>query len=160
MARRVFFSFHYESDVWRVNQVRHSWVTRGNQTAAGYIDAAEFESIKRTGEAAVKRWIDRQLYGTSVTVVLIGEETADRKYVQYEIRQSIEKGNGIVPIHIHSLCDQFRQRGRRGYNPLRDFYIDGVSAYSIYPVYDWVADDGFNNLENWVERAAYIAEGV
>jgi len=28
MARRVFFSFHHERDVWRANVVRHSWVTK------------------------------------------------------------------------------------------------------------------------------------
>lgn len=67
MARRVFFSFHYERDIWRVNQVRHTWVTKGDIEEAGYIDAADFEKVERQGEEAVKRWIDNQLKGTSVT---------------------------------------------------------------------------------------------
>lgn len=33
----------------------------------------------------LKRWIDRQLMGTSTTVVLIEEEILNRSYVQYEI---------------------------------------------------------------------------
>ena len=52
MARRVFFSFHYDNDVWRANTVRNSWVTQGKE-AAGFIDKAEFEKIRRTGDKAV-----------------------------------------------------------------------------------------------------------
>ncbi len=39
MARRVFFSFHYERDVWRAGQVRNSWVTKDREEA-GFWDAA------------------------------------------------------------------------------------------------------------------------
>lgn len=82
MTRRAFFSFHYKNDVWRANQVRNSWVTQGKE-AAGFIDSAEFEKIKGKGKGdnAVEDWIDEQLKGTSVTVVLIGSETSNRKYV-------------------------------------------------------------------------------
>ena len=40
--------------------VRNSWVTQGKE-AAGFIDKAEFEQIKRQGDLAVHRWIDKQL---------------------------------------------------------------------------------------------------
>ncbi|HEC91575.1 MAG TPA: TIR-like domain-containing protein, partial [Candidatus Atribacteria bacterium] len=83
MARRVFFSFHYERDVWRSNVVRNSWVAKPDREAAGFIDSAEFETLKRQGEEAIKRWINRQLEGTSVTVVLIGSETYKREWVRY-----------------------------------------------------------------------------
>ena len=84
MARRVFFSFHYDNDINRSMTVRNSWVTQGKE-AAGFIDKAEFEQIKRQGDTAVHNWIDKQLEGTSVTVVLIGSETLKRPFVQYDI---------------------------------------------------------------------------
>ena len=74
MARRAFFSFKHE-DVTRAMVVRNSWVTQGKE-AAGFVDAADFEKLKKQGDAAIKRWIDGQLNGTSVTVVLV-----DRKSV-------------------------------------------------------------------------------
>ena len=83
MARRVFFSFHYDNDINRSMIVRNSWVTQGKE-AAGFIDKAEFEKMKRKGEKEVYKWIDKQLEGTSVTVVLIGAETLSRPFVQYE----------------------------------------------------------------------------
>ncbi len=72
MARRVFFSFHYDRDVRRVAQIRNSWVVRAGNETQPFVDKAEWESIKRTGSQAIERWIDKQLDGTSVTVVLIG----------------------------------------------------------------------------------------
>lgn len=97
MARRVFFSFHYQNDINRSVTVRNSWVTQGKE-AAGFIDKADFEQIKRQGNNAVHRWIDKQLEGTSVTVVLIGEETLNRPFVQYEICKSLERGNALIGV--------------------------------------------------------------
>ena len=91
MARRVFFSFHYERDVWRANVVRKSWVTKPDRKTAGFIDAAEFEKIQRQGDLAVKRWINSQLKETSVMGVLIGTETYTRRWVRYEIIKSFDK---------------------------------------------------------------------
>lgn len=61
MARRVFFSFKYE-DVTRAMVVRNSWVAEGKE-AAGFIDAADFESLERQGDPAIQRWINEQLDG-------------------------------------------------------------------------------------------------
>jgi len=80
LVRQVFFSFHYGRDIWRVNQVRNSWVVKKDREAAGFVDAAEWEEVKREGEDAIKEWIDDQMHGTSVTAVLIGNETAGRDW--------------------------------------------------------------------------------
>ena len=58
--RRVFFSFDWD-DAWRVNQVRNSWVTKGNYTSVGFVDSAEIEQVKRKTDKAIKNWIDQQL---------------------------------------------------------------------------------------------------
>jgi hypothetical protein len=150
MVRRVYFSFHYEGDVWRANQVRNSWVTKPDRESAGFQDAAEFEAVKRQGDYAVKRWINRNIDRTSVTVVLVGEDTCNRKWVRYEIQQSIERGNGIVFIKVHNLKDQAGNTCPEG---AMDFGIDVEG----YPVYNWVNDDGYNNIGDWVEASAIAA---
>lgn len=156
MTRRVFFSFHYE-DVSRAMVVRNSWTLRG-KTEAGFVDKAEFEKIKRNGDAAIKRWIDNQLVGTSVTVVLIGEATLNRKYVQYEIQESFKRGNAILAIEIGKIKD-FNQMITTsqsvikiiGNKPNGDYIwfheiIDGHYCY--------IGDDGYSNLGSWIESAA------
>ena len=106
MARRVFFSFHYETGIQRASQVRNSWVTKPDREAAGFWDAAAWEEVTKKGEEAIERWIDKQLEGTSVTVILIGAETLERKYVQYEINQSWNKGNRLIGTYVLNLKEQ------------------------------------------------------
>jgi len=157
MARRAFFSFHYENDVWRANQVRNSWVTQGKE-AAGFIDAAAFEEIKKGGDAAIKNWINSQLDGTSVTVVLIGSETSSRPYVQYELTKSLEKGNGIIGVYIHNLKDQNGKTSVKGSNkfgPLgKDKDGNPIYFFQVAKEYDYVNDNGYENLGTWIEEAA------
>jgi hypothetical protein len=162
LVRRVFFSFHYGRDVWRVNQVRNSWVAKEDREAAGFIDAAEWEEVKQDGEDAIKRWIDEQMYGTSVTAVLIGNETAERDWVHYEIKKSIERGNGIVGIKVHSLKDKEGSTDFSGSNPLKKFVVeedgDVKTLSSIFPTYHWERDDGRENIGSWMEEAAQASK--
>jgi len=157
MARKAFFSFHYENDVWRANIVRNSWITKPSTEAAGFIDAADFEEIKKGGESAIKAWIDNQLTGTSVTVVLLGSDTSNRPYVKYEIEKSYQRGNGLIGIYIHQLKDRNGYTSVKGSNMFGEIGKDSagnVVYFSSYPCYDWVDDDGYENLGSWIEEAA------
>ncbi len=191
MARRVFFSFHYERDVWRAMIVRNSWITKPDREAAGFIDAAEFEEIKRKGDLAVKNWINKQLNGTSVTVVLIGYETYLRKWVRYEIVKSFDKGNGQLGVFIHKIRNRDGYTDWKGKNPF-EYLLLSIDKYgrgkyyeldgkrwrlfeeypncsrrfnpkfwggnyqfsNFYELYDWIDDNGYNNIGNWIEKAA------
>lgn len=161
MARKAFFSFHYQRDVWRVSQVRNSWVTKPDHEASPFLDAAEWEKIKKGGDTAIKKWIDNQLKGTSVTIILIGAETAGREYVDYEIKQSYQEKKGMLGIYIHQLKDKNGRSDYKGKNPFDDWSvtIDGHKKLlsEIYPTYDWVSNDGYNNMPTWIEKAAKLA---
>jgi len=141
MARKVFFSFKYK-DVSRAMVVRNSWVTQGKD-AAGFIDAADFEKVKRQGDTAIKNWIDKQLEGTSVTVVLVGDKTCSSRWVKYEIEKSIEIGNGLLGIDVSKIKNLQGETSERcgkipnGY----DFYL-------------WNNDKGYDNMGDWIEKAA------
>lgn len=158
MARKVFFSFHYEKDVRRVVQVRNSWIVRLKGEAQPFYDKAKWESIKISG---VEKWIEEQLQGTSVTVVLIGAETSNRRWVRHEIKRSYELGKGILGIYIHNIKDPLTGTGSMGANPLDYWTIEQngikMSLSSLYKTYDWVKDDGYNNFASWVEAAAKLA---
>ncbi len=161
MARRVFFSFHYQRDVRRVVQVRNSWVVRPGSESQPFLDKAEWETIKRTGSKAIENWIDRQLAGTSVTVVLIGAETYDRPWVLHEIKRSYELGKGMIGISLHNVKDPHTGTDPKGKNPFDYWSVEKggrkVLMSTLYPVYDWVGDDGYKNLPSWLERAATAA---
>ena len=141
MARRVFFSFHYERDLWRVNVVRNSGAIEG-VSAAGFHDASLWEETKRKGDVAVKKLIDSGLDATTVTVVLIGAETANRKYVSYEVEQSVARGNGILGIRINNIKDKDGRTDPPGPVPSALTTIGAA-------VYTWE----YGKLGEWVEKA-------
>ena len=158
MARRVFFSFHYERDVQRASVVRNHWVTKDGAEDAGYIDKASWEKIEKEGNQAVKNWISAQLKGTSVTVVLIGAQTSSRDWVKYELQKSYERGNGFLGVYIHNIKDWEKKTDSAGdaYFGVLGKDVNGNDVYfaSVGKTYDWVNDDGYSNFSDWVEQAA------
>jgi hypothetical protein len=132
MARRVYFAFHFEKDIWRVNQVRNANVVAGTDLA-GFFDHSEYEEAKKKGEEEIKRLIRAKLNNTTVTVVLIGTETAYRSYVKYEVEQSIARKNGLLGVYIHNLKDKDGNTSARGPKPTVPTGID-------FPAYDWDKD--------------------
>ena len=146
MARRVFFSFHYQRDIWRVNQIRNLPNIVGC-AAAGFVDASLWEEAKKKGDAAIKQLIDEGLRNTSVTVVCVGEKTAGRKYINYEIEQSLARGNGLVAVQIHHLKDQNGQTDQPGTIPSKITKND-------FKAYKYVNGE---RLSDWIEEAARIA---
>lgn len=156
MARRVFFSFHYDRDVWRAGQVRNSNLLQASDLY-GFIDSAESQSLEVQGASAIKGWISGQMEYTSVTAILIGAETADRPWVLHEIAESWNRGNGILGIRIHNIKDQHSQTDTAGQNPLDRFKLSGGTILaSVCKTYDWVLEDGRENLGKWVEEAFQI----
>jgi hypothetical protein len=145
MARKVFFSFHYQRDLWRVNVVRNSGVIDG-VSAAGFYDASLWEDAKRRGDDAVKRLINDGLKGTSVTAVLIGAETAKREYVSYEIERSIALGNGLLGIRINDIKDKDGRTDPPG-------LIPEALTKAGAPVYIYE----YGKLGGWIEKAYMTA---
>lgn len=160
MARRVFFSFHYDRDVMRVMQVRNSWVVRPQSEAQPFYDAADFEEAKKKA-GGIEAWIENQLAGTSVTVVLFGAETSNREWVMHEIRRSYALSKGILAIDIHKIKHPKTGADVAGINPLSKLHIvqagQKILLSSLYKSYDWVDDNGYTNMPAWIEAAAKAA---
>ena len=160
MARKVFFSFHYARDVRRIVQVRSSWVVRAKGEAQPFYDKAEFEEAKKRA-GGIEKWIEEQMKGTSVTVVLFGAETYDREWVRHEIKRSYELKKGILAIDIHKVKDPKLGADVQGKNPLDYWTVEQngrkLPFSSIYKTYDWIDNDGYNNMSAWIEAAAKAA---
>jgi hypothetical protein len=119
MAKRVFFSFHYQDIIdFRANVVRNHWRLKPNRESAGYFDASIWEKAKKEGDIALKRLINNAVKNTSNTCVLIGSETYNRKWVSYEIMKSMAEGNHIFGVHINSINGKDGRTKVKGSNPL------------------------------------------
>lgn len=161
MKRKVFYSFHYEKDVFRVQQVRNIGKLEGNPPAT----PNTWEEIKRKGDKEIQKWIDENLAGKSCLVVLIGEDTAKRKWVKYEIQKAWNEGKGVLGIYIHNLKDpKSGKYSRKGRSPFEQFKFkkDGSKLSNIVNCYDPKSSDAYNNIadniEEWIETAISIRE--
>jgi hypothetical protein len=118
MARRTFFSFHYQPDCWRAWNARNSWVVAGQKEARGFFDSSVFEASKKESEDALKRFLREGLENTSVTCVLAGSNTWERRWVRYEIARSVIKGNGLLTVDIHNVRNNDGVASVKGSDPL------------------------------------------
>ncbi|KWR72580.1 hypothetical protein RN04_07080 [Arthrobacter sp. W1] len=155
-TKTVFYSFHYERDVNRVQLVRNINALEGQPL----LNAQDWEAVRRRGPQAIANWIDEQMKFKRAGVVLIGQETVNRPWVIYEIEKAWSANKPLVGVHIHGLSS-FGAIDRRGANP-----FEVASNVSGIPVFDPTVTDWqgkidtkatyarlANNLENWVSQA-------
>ncbi len=162
MARQVYFSFHYQRDIQRANVIRNSQTIRAEDEEVGYYDHSLWEEAQTKGATAIKALIDGGLAGASVTAVLIGAETYQREWVLYEIAESHNAGMGLLGIYLNNIPAWDRSTEALGPNPFDQVSIPTVlggrqALSTIYPTYDWVYGDGYNNAPAWIEAAAQAA---
>lgn len=161
MARNVFFSFHFNNDFWRTQQVRNIGALDGQKLYT----ANEWEEVKKKGNSAIEKWIDESLVGKSCVVVLVGSDTANRPWVITEIIKGWNAKKGVVAIHINKLLDSSGKTSTQGANPLAKVLLNNGSdrlsnhAKLITPVgtdskevYASIKD----NIEQWIEDAIKI----
>ena len=145
MARTVFFSFHYQRDIMRVQQVKQHYLTKENYTEAGYFDGSLEEKAKKEGDKAVIDLINKGLNGSSVLCVLIGKETYTRRWVDYEVLKSVELGMGVFGVRIHRLKDPTDGMDTAGSSPF-EFLGFGGSSSSMQPIIKY--NSGWRNAPN------------
>ena len=175
IKRQVFFSFHYANDCWRAGQVRNMGIVSNDSTFSDN----DWEEVREKSTPKIEEWINDQMKMRSCVVLLIGEHTQGRKWINYEIEQAWKKGKGIVGIYIHGLKDVFGKQAEKGNNPFEDFFIDTKINYianrsnpldgnerklsSVIKAYDppYLTSDyvyGYikANIANWIEEAIEI----
>lgn len=161
MARKCFYSFHYKPDAVRASQVRNIGTVEGNPP----VKDNEWETIVGDGDSAIKKWIEKQMEGRTCLVVLVGQDTANRKWINHEIIQAWYKGLGVVGIRIDGLKNFEGEIAKAGDNPF-DFITHGPTKKKLSSIvkcynpagtnskdrYDWIS----THLSNAVEEAIRI----
>jgi len=151
--RQVFYSFHFDNDVMRVQQIRNMGALDGNEP----VSANDWEKLQKT-DGGIKKWINDNMDYRSCVVVLVGEQTANRPWVKYEIEKAWNDGKGILGIHIHNLKCPRNGTCSKGPNPFDQFnFKDGRKLSSVVKCYNPDSTDAYNdiknNIETWIEEA-------
>ncbi|HEY5536589.1 MAG TPA: TIR domain-containing protein [Ignavibacteria bacterium] len=172
--RQIFFSFDYEPDVFRVSQVRNMGVVEDKPL----LSSNEWEEIRKGKDEAIKKWIDDNMKYRSCIVVLVGRNTANKRWVKYEIERAWRDNKGLIGIYIHNLECPINGYGIQGTNPFNQYTInDGKinladiiecydpPSFSIESLYDSTLTKGKivyrnikDNIEELVEKAIKLRE--
>jgi hypothetical protein len=158
MARRVFFSFHFDGDFWRTQQVRNMGTLEGQSLCT----ANAWEEVKRKGNAAIERWIEDNMHGKSCVVAMVGAQTASRPWVIHELSKGWNDGKGVLAIRVDKLLDSKGQPSTAGTNPLSKvtFKNSQRTLAEVAPLKVPAGNDSktvyasiANNIEAWIEEA-------
>lgn len=153
--RQVFYSFHYERDFWRASMVRSIGAIEGNEPASDN----DWETIRGGGDEAIEKWIKEQMKNRSCTVVLVGNETAGRKWVNHEIIKSWNNGMGVVGIRIHGLRNQNSFVSKEGENPF-DYITHGPSGKKLSEIVHCYDAQGADSKERYAWISRYLSDAV
>ncbi len=144
----VFYSFHFDRDAWRVQQIEQMGALEGQPI----LNSQDWEAVKSQGDKAIEDWISANMAYKTAVVVLIGAQTASRRWVTYEIRKAWNDKRKLVGVHIHGLKDKDGKTDNNGANPFAAIKLANGQSMSLYvPVHDPVGADSkavYNTIEN------------
>ena len=63
----------------------------------------------------------------------------------------------MLGIYIHKKKDSKGNTSTKGKNPFDKWTFKSAGKIITYPTYDWIDDDGYNNMGSWIEKAANAA---
>jgi antiphage defense system Thoeris ThsB-like protein len=154
--RQIFYSFHYDNDVFRVQQIRNMGALDGNEPVAPNV----WEQVKRGGDSSIKRWIEDNMKYKNCIIVLIGSATATRPWVKYEIEKAWDDGKPIFGIYIHNLKDPKTGVSTQGSNPFYQVVRNGRPLDQQVTCYNPNMLDAYGdiskNIAQWVETAISV----
>lgn len=150
-----FYSFHYLPDNWRAATVRSIGAIEGNKPTSDN----NWEAVKKGGDTAIEKWIADEMSGKTCIVVLIGSNTAGRKWINHEVIKGWDGGKGVVGIHIHGLKDSDGNVSTRGDNPFDaiGYNNTGKKLSSIVKCYN---PAGSNSQERYDWIKTHLANAV
>ena len=154
--RQVFYSFHFDNDVMRVQQIRNIGAIEDNPPVA----ANKWEEIRQKGDSAIENWIDENMKDRSCVIVLVGQHTASRKWVKHEIEKAWGDRKGLMGIYVHNIRCPRTGTCTQGVNPFEQYNVNGKKLSDIVKCYNPNVSEPYKdiarNLEAWVEKAIRI----
>ncbi|HJV74896.1 MAG TPA: TIR domain-containing protein [Noviherbaspirillum sp.] len=155
MKRKCFYSFHFAQDAMRASQVRQIGAIEGNQPASDN----DWEKVKGGGDRAIEKWIADQMDGKTCAIVLVGQHTANRRWINHEIVQAWNRGMGVVGIRIHGLKNWDQQTALCGANPF-DYITHGATQKKLSSIVKCYDPVGIDSKARYAWIAAHLAAAV
>lgn len=155
--RKIFPSYCWKEDVWRVNQIVNLDHAVGKENI-GFIKGVPNEEVQKS-DAAIAAWIYENMQNCSCVIFLVGEETHLSRWVKYEIELANKLGKGRFIIHLKGMKNREGACCQGGVDPYdyHKLYTAKQGEGYIIKQYNWVEDKGLENIKDWIEEACQRA---
>ncbi|MFY1688027.1 TIR domain-containing protein [Plantactinospora sp. WMMB782] len=152
MGKAVFYSFHYDRDVHRVQLIRNINALEGQPL----LNAQDWETVRRKGDKGIEEWIHEKMKYKKAVIVLIGKETAGRPWVKYEIEKAWTDRRPLLGIRIHGISSMgaVDRAGPSPFNSAAGIPIFDPTQTDVYGKIDSSATYNHlkRNLESWSDQ--------
>lgn len=123
--RKVFVSYHHSGDQAYYDEFSRVF---HDQYEAVFDNSLERAYDSEDVNYVMRRIRENHIHGTSCTVVLCGAQTPWRKYVDWEIKATLDKQHGIVALQLPTLPVDLEGRVR-----VPDRLFDNISSgYAVW----------------------------
>lgn len=147
--RKVFISY-YHGDQDAVNKFLREFSDVLIAKTVGVKDG-DFDFESDNPEYIMRKIREEKLQDSTVTIVLVGSCTHSRRYVDWEIKASLQQGNtppnGLIAINLPYMGEKPALPERLEQNIYRDTNGNdiGYARYYVYPnsqqqLYEWIED--------------------
>lgn len=110
MAEYNVFISHYSGDVQRLRDLKGYLREKGckvrNSSAEEDKDGGVIRNGKKVADATVAKYLRARIKWAGTFIVIIGEHTHERPWVNYEIKKAYEMGKQIVGIYDWNCKDK------------------------------------------------------
>ncbi len=97
--RKIFVSYHHSNDQWYYNEFSRIFSDTYEVVQDSSLDRGIDSDVP---DYVMRRIRDNYITGTSSTIVLCGAQTPQRKYVDWEIKATLDKCHGLIGINLPS----------------------------------------------------------
>lgn len=150
--RRVFISYHHARD--------QLWYNILSPALTNHYECAHDSSLDRACDSddcdyVMRRIRENYIKGTTCTIVLCGSETFGRKYVDWEIKATLDRGHGLIGVRLPTAVN-----GNLGKTIVPDRLHQNIeSGYAVW--IDWAdALAGAIPMKTYIEtsiaKSAYL----
>lgn len=147
--RKVFISY-YHGDQKEVDQFVREFSDVFISKTVGVKDG-DFDFDSNNPEYIMRKIREQKLDDSTVTIVLVGNCTHSRRYVDWEVKASLQQGqtlpNGLIAINLPYMGNKGNLPPRVSGNVIRNAQKKdiGYARYYIYPktkqqLFEWIED--------------------
>jgi hypothetical protein len=143
--RRVFVSYHHDKDQHYYNEFSEAF--------GDVYDVITDSSLERKVDSenvdyVMRRIRENHIAGSSCTIILVGAETHARKYVDWEIKATLDKEHGLIGVRLPTAM-----ANSEGKVLVPDRLYDNiVSKYAVWTNWSEITADA-NACQRFIEDA-------